>query len=571
MFAIYCLRPCYNRHIIKTILDFMTKPQLTNTSNWLALQAHYKEMKGQHMRGLFQSDADRFERFSLRQGQIFLDYAKNRINSKTLELLMALARDEGLNSAIKDMFGGLKINQTENRAALHVALRKPKGQSLSHDGKDIIPQVARVLDQMEEFCTKIDDGSWRGYTKKRIKHIINIGIGGSDLGAQMMIHALKPYWNVSLKPHFVANIDAADINETLLDIDPEQSIFIIASKSFTSKETMANASAAKRWFLNSCGDDHNAIKKHFVAVSCNQKAVTEFGIDPDNMFEFWEWVGGRYSLWSAVGLPIAVMVGMDNFRQILAGAHEMDQHFLDAPFEKNMPVIMALLGIWYRDFFNAPSYAILPYDHSLRKLPAYLQQSDMESNGKSVTQKGEVVNYATGPIIWGAAGVNGQHAFYQSIHQGTQLIPADFIVPVNSYYELETEYGSHHHLLLSNCLAQTEALMWGREKEKVLIDCEDNPDLVAHRSFSGNRPSNTLLIDKVTPHSLGSLIALYEHKIFTQGFIWGINSFDQWGVELGKKLSNDIEPELIDQPARREHDSSTQGLIQEIKSKQTSA
>jgi glucose-6-phosphate isomerase len=417
---------------------------------------------------------------------------------------------------------------------------------------------------MQVFCEQVHHGDWRGYTGKRIRNIVNIGIGGSDLGPQMIINGLTPYWDKSLTPHFIANIDAADLCDTLSSIDPETSLFIIASKTFTSIETMSNAHAVREWFLNAPGARESDIKKHFVAVSSAVHEVEAFGIAPENMFEFWEWVGGRYSLWSAIGLSIALMVGMPNFRALLAGAHEMDQHFHDAPFEQNMPVIMAMLGIWYRDFFDASSYAILPYDHHLRKLPAYLQQSDMESNGKSVTSDGQRVDYHTGPVIWGAAGANGQHAFYQLIHQGTQLIPADFIAPVESHYQTHTRYGEHHRLLLSNCIAQSQALMFGRLPQHVEKEYAETPELIPHCSFEGNRPSNTLLIDKITPHSLGALIALYEHKIFTQGVIWNINSFDQWGVELGKRLSAEIEPELQSKPAQRQHDASTETLIKYI-------
>lgn len=545
----------------------MLKTCITQTKSWKALLAHYDDVSSLHMRELFIQDRQRFERFSLSSGQILLDYSKNRITQETMDLLIALAREAGVNQAIKDMFSGEKINRTEDRAALHTALRNKPDRPVMLGSTDIMQDVTRVLDQMEEFCEKVSSGSWRGYTGKRIRHIINIGIGGSDLGPQMVTQALKPYWNDTFTPHFVANIDASDLNDTLADIDPETSLFIVASKTFTSKETMANAQAARRWFLDQ-GANEQDIQKHFVAVSSATDKVNKFGIAPDNMFAFWEWVGGRYSLWSAIGLPIALMIGMHNFRALLAGANEMDEHFHDAPFEQNMPVIMAVLGIWYRDFFDASSYAVLPYDHYLRKLPAYLQQSDMESNGKGVTLDGLEVDCHTGPVVWGAAGANGQHAFYQLIHQGTQLIPADFIAPIQSHHRVDTRYGEHHKLLLSNCIAQTEALMWGREQYKVERDHKDKPDLVPHCSFGGNRPSNTLLIDKITPHSLGALIALYEHKIFVQGVIWNINSFDQWGVELGKKLSADIEPELEGKPALREHDSSSSALIKHILARQ---
>ena len=544
--------------------DLMPKPRITQTQSWKALQAHYKETSALHMRDLFAEDAGRAERFSLTQGQILLDYSKNRITQQTLDLLIALAREAGLNQAIKDMFSGEKINRTENRAVLHTALRNTPEHPVITEGEDVMPKIERVLKQMASFCQQIDSGAWRGYTGKPIEHIINIGIGGSDLGPQMVINALKPYWSNTLKPHFIANIDSADMQATLTTINPETSLFIIASKTFTSTETMANALAVREWFLEAPGTRKSDIQKHFVAVSSAADEVKAFGIATENMFEFWEWVGGRYSLWSAIGLPIALIVGMDKFRELLAGAHEMDKHFHDAPFERNMPVIIAMLGVWYRDFFDASSYAILPYDHDLRKLPAYLQQGDMESNGKSVTLDGEEVDYHTGPIIWGAAGANGQHAFYQLIHQGTQLIPADFIAPVKSHYYASSVYGDHHTVLLSNCIAQSQALMYGRESKHVAEEFADHPELIPHRSFAGNRPSNTLLIDKITPHNLGALIALYEHKTFVQGVIWNINSFDQWGVELGKRLSAEIELELEGERALREHDVSTEALIQHV-------
>lgn len=520
------------------------------------------------MRDLFASDAGRAERFSLSQGAILLDYSKNRITQQTMELLIALAREAGLNQAIKNMFSGEKINRSENRAVLHTALRNVSGQAVMFEGEDVMPGIKRVLEQMDTFCQKIRSGTWRGYTGKPIEHIINIGIGGSDLGPQMVINALKPYWTAKLTPHFIANIDAADMHNTLSAIDPETCLFVIASKSFTSTETMANALAVREWFLEAPGAQKQDIQKHFVAVSSATDKVETFGINAENMFEFWDWVGGRYSLWSAIGLPIALMVGMDHFKELLAGAHQMDRHFHDAPFEQNMPVIMAMLGVWYRDFFDASSYTILPYDHNLRKLPAYLQQGDMESNGKSVTLDGEEVDYHTGPIIWGAAGANGQHAFYQLIHQGTQLIPADFIAPVQSFYYASSRYGDHHTVLLSNCIAQSQALMYGRKPRHVAQEFADQPELIPHRSFAGNRPSNTLLIDKITPYNLGALIALYEHKTFVQGVIWNINSFDQWGVELGKRLSAEIELELEGERALRKHDVSTEALVQHILNRQ---
>ncbi len=542
----------------------MPKPRISQTKSWNALRAHFNDVSAVHMRDLFASDAQRAERFALSQGEILLDYSKNRITEKTLELLIALAREAGVNQAIKDMFSGEKINRSENRAVLHTALRNTSGQAVTLEGEDVMPGIQAVLEQMDTFCRQVRSGSWLGFTGKPIKHIINIGIGGSDLGPQMVVHALRPYWTTKLTPHFIANIDAADMQDTLSTIDPETSLFIIASKTFTSTETMANALAVREWFLGAPGTRKHDIRKHFVAVSCAADKVEEFGISTENMFEFWDWVGGRYSLWSAIGLPIALMIGMEYFRDLLAGAHQMDQHFHDAPFEQNMPVIMAMIGVWYRDFFDASSHAILPYDHNLRKLPAYLQQGDMESNGKSVTLDGEQVDYHTGPVIWGAAGANGQHAFYQLIHQGTQMVPADFIAPVESFYFASSKYGDHHTVLLSNCIAQSQALMYGREPQHVEQEFADQPELIPHRSFAGNRPSNTLLINKITPHNLGALIALYEHKIFVQGVIWNINSFDQWGVELGKRLSSEIEKELEGKRALRKHDASTEALVRHI-------
>jgi len=519
------------------------------------------------MRDLFAEDAKRFEHFSIQHGQLLLDYSKNRINEKTRALLLALAEQAGLPGAIEAMFGGQKINRSEDRAVLHTALRRPVDQPLLLDGVDVMPEVGRVLAQMDGFCEQVHSGHWTGYSGKPIRHIVNIGIGGSDLGSHMSIRALRPYWKSGLTPHMVANIDGADVSAALAVLDPETSLFVVASKSFTSRETMANAYAARKWLLAIPEVTERDIQKHFVAVSSAREKVLDFGIAESNMFEFWDWVGGRYSMWSAVGLPIALMVGMGHFRQMLAGAHSMDRHFCETPFEGNMPVIMALLGVWYRDFFDAASYAILPYDHHLRMLPAYLQQADMESNGKGVTLDGAPVDCHTGPVIWGKEGTNGQHAFFQSIHQGTQMIPADFVAPLISHYPVEAGQGEHHNILLANFIAQTEALMQGRERDQVAAELSDRPELVPHCIFPGNRPSNTLMMDKLTPENLGALIALYEHKIFTQGVIWNINSFDQWGVELGKRLAAEIEPELAGAPAVRKRDSSTEGLIRHVLSR----
>ena len=486
------------------------------------------------MRDLFFDDAKRFERFSIQHGQLLLDYSKNRINTETRELLLNLVEQVGLQTAIEEMFSGQKINRSEDRAVLHTALRRPADQPLLLDGVDVMPAVAGVLKQMEAFCEQVHSGNWTGYSGKPIRNIVNIGIGGSDLGSHMSIRALRPYWKPGLTPHMVANIDGADVSSVLAVLDPETSLFVVASKSFSSRETMANAHAARKWLLAMPGVTEQDIQKHFVAVSSAREKVRAFGIAESNMFEFWDWVGGRYSMWSAVGLPIALMVGMDNFRQMLIGAHDMDRHFREMPFERNMPVIMALLGVWYRDFFDAASYAILPYDHHLRMLPAYLQQADMESNGKGVTLDGKPVDCHTGPVIWGKEGTNGQHAFFQSIHQGTQMIPADFVAPLVSHYPVEAGQGVHHNILLANFIAQTEALMQGRTLAQVEAELGDTHERVSHYVFPGNRPSNTLIMDKLTPQNLGALIALYEHKIFTQGVIWNINSFDQWGRRIGQ-------------------------------------
>jgi glucose-6-phosphate isomerase len=534
----------------------MSTPQLTSTAAWSELEEHYQQVKRLHMRDLFAQQQGRFKHFSMQFNELLLDYSKNRITDETIVLLTRLAAECDLGGAIEQMFSGEKINTTEQRAVLHVALRNRSNQPIEVDGKDVMPGVNRVLQQMREFCNAVHGGIHSGHTGKKITDIVNIGIGGSDLGPHMVATALRPYWIGGMRAHFVSNVDGSDMAEALSKLDAETTLFVIASKTFTTRETMTNAHTARRWFLEHCGNDSKAIKHHFVAVSTNTAAVRAFGIDTDNMFEFWDWVGGRYSLWSAIGLPIALTVGMDNFEELLTGAHEMDNHFRSAPFEHNLPVLLALIGIWYRNFFAASSHVILPYDHTLRLLPAYLQQADMESNGKSVTLKGENIDYHSGPVIWGQPGTNGQHAFYQLIHQGTQLLPADFIIPLKSHNPI----GEHHTILLANCLAQTEALMRGKNAAEV--EAEQTPEpLVAHKVFPGNKPTNTLLIDKLTPRNLGSLIALYEHKIFVQGVIWGINSFDQWGVELGKQLAGIIERELDSSTPIGEHDSSTSGLI----------
>ncbi|MDY6951590.1 MAG: glucose-6-phosphate isomerase, partial [Thermodesulfobacteriota bacterium] len=501
--------------------------------------------------------------FSLRLNNLLLDYSKNRITEQTMSLLFDLAAQADVKGWTEKMFAGEKINVTEDRAVLHVALRNRSSRPVLVDGKDVMSQINAVLKQMATFCTAVRDGNWKGYSGKAITDIVNIGIGGSDLGPVMATEALTPYGKHDLQVHFVSNIDGTHLVETLKGLDPETTLFIIASKTFTTQETLTNAHSARDWFLQKAGDKR-AIAKHFVALSTNAEAVKQFGIDTENMFVFWDWVGGRYSLWSAIGLSIALYIGMENFEAMLSGAHSMDEHFRTAPLEENMPVILALLGIWYNNFFGAQTHAILPYDQYLHRFPAYFQQGDMESNGKRVDRFGKVVGCSTGPIVWGEPGTNGQHAFYQLIHQGTKLIPADFMAPMNSQNPL----GTHHAILLSNCFAQTEALMKGKTEDEAraeLLASQMDPDvadrLLPHKVFEGNRPTNTVLFKKLDPTTLGALIALYEHKIFVQGIIWHINSFDQWGVELGKQLAKVILPELENDDLTNTHDSSTNGLI----------
>ncbi|MBT2969495.1 MAG: glucose-6-phosphate isomerase [Candidatus Thiodiazotropha sp. (ex Ctena orbiculata)] len=537
--------------------------EIDQTEEWTALANHWAEVKPLQMRDLFQQSPERAEQMSIRQCGILLDYSKNRITSRSMNLLLELAQAVDVDGWRRRMFSGERLNITENRAVLHVALRNRSNHPIWYDGEDVMPGINTVLKQMEAFSGAVRSGEWTGYTGKPISDVVNIGIGGSNLGPLMVCEALKPYQKADLRMHFVSNVDATHILETLRPLDPETTLFIIASKTFTTQETLTNAYTARNWLLQKLGDE-KAVARHFVAVSTNGERVSQFGIDTENMFEFWDWVGGRYSLWSAIGLPIAIAIGMDSFYELLQGAHEMDQHFLHADLSENMPVIMALLGIWYVDFANAGTHAILPYDQYLRYLPDYLQQADMESNGKRVTRFGRPVDYPTGPVIWGTVGTDGQHAYYQLIHQGTQLIPCDFIIPVNSH----NESGDHHEKLFANCLAQSEALMRGKTRvearEEMVasgMDPDHIVDLLHHRIFPGNRPSNTLLVDKITPSRLGSLIALYEHKIFIQGVIWRVNSFDQWGVELGKQLASVILPELKEERQTTNHDSSTSGLI----------
>ncbi len=536
---------------------------LTESSTWKSLEAHYKVVSARHMRDLFAADPSRFRKFSLRIGDFLLDYSKNRVTEETMALLFALARQAGLEQMRERMFTGGRINITEGRSVLHIALRNRSNRPIVVDGKDVMPRVNGVLAHMRDFTAAVRGGVWTGYTGKRITDVVNIGIGGSDLGPVMVTEALKPYAHPMLRMHFVSNIDGTHLAETLKVLDPETALFVIASKTFTTQETLTNAESAKTWFL-----DHARVPahvaRHFVAVSTNASEVARFGIDTKNMFEFWDWVGGRYSLWSSIGLSIALSVGMENFDELLSGGHEMDEHFRTAPLESNMPVILALLGIWYINFFGARTHAILPYDQYLHRFPAYLQQADMESNGKSITRDGLPVDYATGPVVWGEPGTNGQHAFYQLLHQGTMLIPADFIGALETHNLL----GEHHQILLSNFFAQTEALMKGKTPEDVRRELRATgmnekslERLLPHKVFPGNRPTNSLVFRKLTPRTLGSLIALYEHKIFAQGVIWNINSFDQWGVELGKQLAKVILPELKPGVEVGEHDSSTQGLI----------
>jgi glucose-6-phosphate isomerase len=538
-----------------------------DTKTWKLLQDHYDDMKKEHMRDLFSHDPARFSRYSLRFEDILVDYSKNIISEETMSLLLELAREMQLTDAIEKMFSGDRINETEKRAVLHTALRNRSNDPVFVDGRDAMPEVHAVLKQMKDFSSRIISGDWKGYTGKVITDIVNIGIGGSDLGPVMVTEALKPYGKPYMKTHFVSNIDGTHIVETLKKVSPETTLFMIASKTFTTQETMINAHTARRWFLDTAQEE-TFIKKHFVAVSANRDQVMRFGIDPDNMFVFWDWVGGRYSLWSAIGLPIACTIGFKHFMELLEGAHAMDRHFRETAFEQNIPVILALIGIWYSNFFGSQTHAILPYDQYLHRFAAYFQQGDMESNGKSVDRSGKTVHYQTGPVIWGEPGTNGQHAFYQLIHQGTRIIPCDFLAPAISH----NPTGNHHTILLSNYFAQTEALMKGKKEEEVAFEMKDSglPEediqkLTPFKVFPGNRPTNSLLFRKMTPRTLGSLIALYEHKIFVQGVLWNIFSFDQWGVELGKQLAQKIQPELDDEKPITSHDSSTNGLITAFK------
>ncbi|MBK9449379.1 MAG: glucose-6-phosphate isomerase [Bacteroidetes bacterium] len=543
----------------------LPKKNPTETLAWKKLSAHAQEMQSVQMKSLFAADAKRFDRLSISFGELLLDYSKNIVTDETLSLLQSLATECDLAAAIEAMFGGQAINETENRAVLHTALRDFSSPNLFLDGHDILPDIRSVQQQMQNFCAKVHDGSWTGYTGKRIRNIVNIGIGGSDLGPVMVTEALKPYWIDGIHAFFVSNVDGSHIAETLKQVNPEETLFLIASKTFTTQETMANAHTAREWFLRSAIDPQ-WVAKHFVALSTNEKEVTKFGIAPENMFGFWDWVGGRYSLWSAIGLSIALTIGYDRFEALLQGAHATDQHFRKAQYDRNIPVILALLGIWYNNFIGATTEAILPYDQYLHRFAAYFQQGNMESNGKQVDRNGNPVTYATGPIVWGEPGTNGQHAFYQLIHQGMHLIPCDFIAPARSHNPI----GDHHAILMSNFLAQSEALMNGKSEEEVAaelagMDEAARKKLLPFKVFEGNRPSNTILLKQMTPYNLGALIAIYEHKIFVQGILWNIFSFDQWGVELGKKLASKILSELKGESDPAAHDSSTNGLMAALK------
>ena len=539
----------------------------TQTTAWKKLQQHAEQMKRTDLRTLFAGEPNRFENKSLYLGELLFDYSKNILSDETLQLLNELAAETQVSQARDAMFAAEPINVTENRAVLHTALRNFSNKPVLVDGQDVMPAVKRVLQQMKSFCEEVHSGNWKGYTGKTIKYIVNIGIGGSDLGPLMVTEALKPYWIPGIETYFVSNVDGTHIAETLKKVNPEETLFLVASKTFTTQETMTNAHTARNWFLQSAKDEKQ-VAHHFVALSTNEKEVVKFGIDKANMFEFWDWVGGRYSLWSAIGLSIALTIGYDRFEELLKGAHFTDEHFRNESFDKNIPVLMALIGIWYRNFFGADTEAILPYDQYLHRFAAYFQQGNMESNGKTVDRNGQLVAYETGPVIWGEPGTNGQHAFYQLIHQGSILIPCDFIAPARSHNPI----GDHHVKLLSNFFAQTEALMNGKTAQEVIAEFvkagkkpEEYQPLVPFKVFSGNRPTNSILLKEVTPFLLGQLIALYEHKIFVQGVIWNIYSFDQWGVELGKQLANKILPELDSKNLVTTHDSSTNGLINAYK------
>jgi glucose-6-phosphate isomerase len=553
----------YSMAFVDDCLSGAKRTELCRSAAWKALSEHYKGMEDLHLRGLFAHDPRRFAKLSIHFNDILLDYSKNLVTDETMQLLFDLAREANIGGWTHRMFSGKAINFTEKRPVLHIALRNRSNTPILVDGEDVMPEVNRMLEKMRRFCIKVQSGIWRGHTGKRITDVVNIGIGGSDLGPLMVTEALKPYAHGSLRVHYVSNVDGTHVAEQMKTLDPETALFIVASKTFTTQETLTNAHTARRWLIENLRDEA-AVARHFVAVSTNREAVEAFGIDCANMFEFWDWVGGRYSLWSAIGLSIALYLGFDRFEELLAGAHAMDQHFLRTPLEQNLPVVMALLGVWYSSFYGAETHAILPYDQYLHRFTAYLKQADMESNGKRIDRDGAVVDYATGPIIWGESGTNGQHAFYQLIHQGTKLIPIDFMAPVESHNPL----GDHHIILLANFFSQSEALMLGRTEAQAREELvakglagEELESLLPHIIFPGNRPSNSIMFRKLTPYTLGSLIAMYEHKIFVQGIIWRINSFDQWGVELGKQLAKGILKRMDDDEPVLDHDASTNGLI----------
>jgi len=540
---------------------------INKSSSWKAVASHFEKIKSTHMRDLFNNDDDRFNKYHIQYEDFLVDFSKNRITDETLNLLINLAKEAKLEDWRKRLFSGDKINFTENRSALHIALRNRSNRPILVDGKDIMPNVNKVLAQMKSFSNGVRSGKVKGYTGKKIKSVVNIGIGGSDLGPAMICEALKSYGTKDITPYFVSNIDGADIAQTLEVCDPETTLFIVASKTFTTQETMTNAYSARAWLLKHL-KDQESIKNHFVAISTNEAAVEKFGINKDNMFEFWDWVGGRYSLWSAIGLSIAIFIGIENFEQLLNGAHDIDNHFQDAPLNENIPVILALLGVWYINFFKLSTHAVLPYDQGLSLFPAYLQQADMESNGKFIDRNGEKIQYHSGPILWGESGTNGQHAFYQLIHQGTEVVPSDFIMPIHSHYSIGNNGNEHHKILIANFIAQTQSLMMGKTDKEARAELKNQSldeniikTLTPHKTFEGNRPSTSILFDKLTPKSLGRLIAIYEHKIFTQGVIWNINSFDQWGVEYGKQIAKLVLPKLIEPNETIGFDSSTNNLI----------
>ena len=545
--------------------------QINQSLIWQSLNQHKKDIESISLREMFKSDPNRFNQFHIQFNDLLLDYSKHRISKETISLLIKLAKEADVEGWRNRMFRGEKINSTEHRAVLHTALRNQNTSPIISDGEDVMPKVKNVLKKMRRFSEEVRSGLWRGFSGKTITSVINIGIGGSDLGPAMVCQALKAYGSKTITPYFVSNVDGADLSQVLEKCNPETTLFIIASKTFTTQETMTNAFSARDWFLQAAKDNQH-IKKHFVALSTNQHAVSQFGIDTENMFEFWDWVGGRYSLWSAIGLSIALYIGMDGFEDLLKGGFEMDEHFKTAPIEQNIPMMMGLLGVWYINFFNFSTHAILAYDQGLSKLAPYLQQADMESNGKFINRDGEHINYHTGPVIWGEVGTNGQHAFYQLLHQGTEIVPADFIMPIESQYTLGKDGNEHHKILLSNFIAQTQSLMLGKtyhearaEIEKQGYEGEDIESFIPQKTFEGNRPTSSILFKKLTPKTLGQIIAMYEHKIFTQGIIWNINSFDQWGVEYGKQIAKQVLPKLSEKTPTDNFDSSTNGLINYIK------